>query len=92
MHTNILSKATYYKVAVLLGILLAATVVVAQFDLGVLNTAIALTIAFAKAALIVLFFMHLRYSWPLLRLFAASGLIWLAIMITFVLADVLTRK
>jgi cytochrome c oxidase subunit 4 len=91
MHTTILPKSTYYEVAASLGILLAATVLAAQLDLGGWNGPIALTIAFTKAALIAVFFMNLRFATPLLRLFAASGLIWFAIMMTFVLADVLTR-
>jgi cytochrome c oxidase subunit 4 len=91
MHLRILAKSTYYEVAACLGALLAATVIAAQFDLGPWNGAIALAIAFAKAALIVVYFMHLGYGSPLLRIFAASGLIWLAIMMTFTFSDALTR-
>jgi cytochrome c oxidase subunit 4 len=91
MHSRILEKSTYYKVAVALGVLLAATVLANRADLGFWNTPIALGIAFVKAALIVLYFMHLRYGSRLTRLFAASGLMWLAILLTFTFSDVLTR-
>jgi cytochrome c oxidase subunit 4 len=91
MHPHILGKSVYYNVAACLAALLAATVLAAQADLGGWNGPIALTIAFAKAMLIVLYFMHLRYGSSLLRLFAASSLIWLVIMFTFTFSDVLTR-
>ena len=71
--------------------LLIATVVAAQFDLGVFSIVIALTIAGAKALLIILYFMHVRFSSRLAWVFAASGFIWLAILITFTLSDYMSR-
>jgi cytochrome c oxidase subunit IV len=76
----------------LLMLLLIVTVVVAEFDLGTFNLPIALTIATAKAALILLFFMHVRDSKPLIWLFAGAGFFWLAILITLTLSDYLTRS
>ena len=90
MH-HIVAKSTYYKVAICLGVLLALTVVVAQFDLEGWNVPAALAIAIAKATLIVLFFMHVRYGTPLIRLFAAGGFLWLAILLVFMASDFLTR-
>ncbi len=52
---------------------------------------LALAIAALKATLIVLFFMHVRYGSPLVKLFSPCGFVWLVIMFTFVVADVLTR-
>jgi cytochrome c oxidase subunit 4 len=72
-------------------VLLIATVVAAQFDLGVFNVAIALTIAVAKALLIILYFMHVRFSGRLAWVFAASGFIWLAILIGLTLSDYISR-
>ena len=53
-----------------LGVLLvltAATVGVAQLELGRWGLPVALAIAFVKAALVVLLFMHLRWDAPVLR-------------------------
>jgi cytochrome c oxidase subunit IV len=91
MSPPIVPKKTYFKVAACLGLLLIATVAAAQFDLGHLNTPLALAIAIAKASLIAAFFMNLRYGSSLLRVFAAGGFVWLAILITLTLADVMTR-
>jgi cytochrome c oxidase subunit 4 len=91
MHPHIVPKSVYFKVAACLAVLLVVTVLAAEFDLGYANTPIALAIAITKAALIVLFFMHVRYAPPLVRVFATSGLLWVAIMFALTLADVLTR-
>jgi cytochrome c oxidase subunit IV len=90
MQPPIVPKSTYYIVAAALAALLVLTVVAAQFDLGHLNTPIALAIAVAKAALIAIF-MNLRYGSPLVRVFAGGAFFWLAILIMLSLADVLTR-
>jgi caa(3)-type oxidase subunit IV len=44
-----------------------------------------------KAALVMTYFMHLRHSTFLARVFAGAGLIWLLHFITFTLSDYLTR-
>jgi cytochrome c oxidase subunit 4 len=90
MH-YLVPKATYYKVAVSLAVLLVITVAVARADLRGWNVPLALAIAVAKAALIVLYFMHVRYGSPLVRLFAGGGVLWLLILLSFVAADVLNR-
>jgi cytochrome c oxidase subunit IV len=92
MQLPIVPVSAYLKVAACLGLLLVVTVGAAQFDLGRLNTPLALVIAIAKAALIVAFFMNLRYGSPLLRIFAAGGFLWLTILMILTLADILTRN
>jgi cytochrome c oxidase subunit 4 len=72
-------------------VLLGATLLVAQFDLGPLNTALAISIAFAKAALIILYFMHVRYSSRVIWVYAVTGFFWLAILIVLSMSDFLTR-
>ena len=91
MH-HVVAKKTYYIVSAWLMLLLVLTVAAAQRDLGAANIPIALAIAVAKAILIVLFFMHVRYGSPLVRLFAAGGFFWLLIMLGFILADVQARS
>jgi cytochrome c oxidase subunit IV len=74
------------------------TVLVAKIDLGaktgfaVLNAIVALTIAVIKATLVVLIFMHARWSSRLTQVIIVSGIFWLIIMLTFTLSDYLTRS
>ena len=89
--SHIVAKKTYYWVIVWLFVLLVLTVMAAEFEAGSWNLPIALTIALVKTVLIVTFFMHLRFSTPLVWLFAASGFFWLLILLTFIAADVTTR-
>jgi cytochrome c oxidase subunit 4 len=56
-----------------------------------LNTIIALTIASVKATLVVLYFMHVRYSSRLIWVIVASALFWLCIMFALTFSDYLTR-
>jgi cytochrome c oxidase subunit 4 len=70
---------------------LALTIGVAYVNLGPLNTIVAMTISAAKGALIILFFMQVRYSKPLIWLCAGAGLFWLGIMIFLALSDYMTR-
>jgi cytochrome c oxidase subunit IV len=91
VNPQIVPISTYLKVFVALVVLLFATVAVAQVHLGFLNTPIAMLIALAKAALIVLFFMHVRNAPPLVRVFAAGGFLWLGLMFVFIFSDYLTR-
>ena len=91
MHPHVVPKSIYFMVAACLGVLLVVTVFAAQIDLGPWNTLVAMSIALAKATLIVLYFMHVRYGAPLLRVFAAGGFLWLVIMFILLLPDYLTR-
>jgi cytochrome c oxidase subunit IV len=83
--------ATYIAVFVALLLLLVATVVAAEWDVGRWNFVVAVAIASLKAALILLFFMHVRYSPPLIWLFVFSGFYWMAIMFALTLSDYITR-
>ena len=64
---------------------------VALIDLGQLNVVVALTIAVCKASLVVLFFMHVKYSPRLTKLVVMSGVFWLIILLTITETDLLTR-
>jgi cytochrome c oxidase subunit 4 len=59
---------------------------------GPLNVIIALTIACVKATLVVLYFMHVRYSSKLVWLIFASAVFWLAILFALTFADYWTRS
>ena len=64
---------------------------VARFDLGRWNIVAAMTIAVAKMLLVILVFMHVRYSTRLTWVFVAAGFFWLFLMVTLTLGDYLTR-
>ena len=91
MSEHVIPRKVYYTVFVAQMVLLGLTIGVAFINLGELNFIIAFTIAVAKATLVALFFMHLRYSSRLTWVFAAGGLFWLAIMVMLTLSDYLTR-
>jgi cytochrome c oxidase subunit 4 len=52
----------------------------------------ALVIAVAKSTLVVLYFMHLRYSGRLTWVFAGAGVFWLLILLGGTMDDVITRR
>lgn len=91
MSEHVVSRKVYFIIfgALMLGTLI--TVWVANFDLGPWNAVVALTIAVAKATLVVLYFMHVRYSSKLTWVFVGAGIIWLIILFAFTLSDYLTR-
>jgi cytochrome c oxidase subunit 4 len=91
MAEHIVEKKTYYSVFAALMLLLAATVSVAYVHLGRLNVIAALIIASIKAILIILYFMHVRYSSRMLWIFVGAGFFWLGILFALTLSDVLTR-
>ena len=84
-------KKVYGWIWFALMMLLGATLGFSHLNLKPFNTAVALSIAFAKMALIILFFMHMRYSRKVIWLFVGAGFVWLFIMIELTLTDYLTR-
>lgn len=82
-----MSAGTVWRCWLALIILLAATTASAFVPLGSLNLPLSLLIAIAKALIVLLFFMELRASRPLVRAFAAAGFFWLLIMIVLTGAD-----
>jgi cytochrome c oxidase subunit IV len=91
-HAHAPSATRIYYV--IFGVLLVCTYLtwqVAYFDLGRLNTVVALTIAGLKAALVVWFFMHARSSPRLTLVIALGGLLWLLILLALTMGDYLTR-
>jgi cytochrome c oxidase subunit 4 len=91
MSGHVAPKSMYLAVwfALIIGTIL--TVVAAEIDLGALNNVVMLLIACTKAALVVLFFMHVRWSTRLTWVVAASGFFWLLIMFGLTMQDYLTR-
>ena len=92
MSEHVVPVKTYAAVFVSLLILTALTTGIAYIDLGPLNTVIALAIAVTKMMLVVLFFMHVKYTTGMTRIVIVAGIFWLAILISLTLADELTRS
>lgn len=74
----------------LLGLLLI-TLGSALVPLGSLNIVLNLGIAVAKTLLVMIVFMHLSRGAPVVRLAAATGFLWLALLLTLTLSDYLSR-
>ena len=64
---------------------------IAQINLGIFNPVVALSIAVIKAVLVILYFMHVRYSSKLTMVTVAAGFFWLLILITLSLSDYISR-
>lgn len=75
--------------ALLLGT--AITVGASYVDLGEWNPVIALAIACTKAVLVILFFMHIKYSSRVMKLTVAAGFVTFLILITMTLSDYISR-
>ena len=91
MAEHILPKRIYYTI---FGILIFCTYLtwqVAYFDLGPLNTIVALAIAVFKATIVVLFFMHVRYSTRLTWAVVLGSVFWLGILLALTMSDYLSR-
>jgi cytochrome c oxidase subunit IV len=69
----------------------ALTVAASYLELGVFNAVVALGIAVIKATLVVLFFMHIRYSSKLTKLTVAAGFFTFIVLITMTLTDYISR-
>jgi cytochrome c oxidase subunit 4 len=82
----------YYSIFAALMVLLVVTVAAAYVDLGQLNFALAAAIATTKAVLIILYFMHVRYSQPLTWIMAGASVAWLAILFGLTFSDYWTRE
>ncbi len=91
MSEPIIPAKVYFKTWGALLVLLLLTTGAAYVNLGRFNLLLALAIAITKAVLIVLFFMHIKWSSRILHLAAFAGILWLAIMLAFTLGDYITR-
>jgi cytochrome c oxidase subunit 4 len=89
--SHVVPVRIYLLVFCSLLVLTATTVGVAFVDLGVFNNVVALGIAGLKATLVILFFMHVRYSSRLTALVLVSGVLWLGIFVGLTLVDYATR-
>ncbi len=88
---HVVPVRVYYIIFATLMALTAITVAVAYVDLGAMNAVVALVIACFKATIVVLYFMHVKYSTRLIKLTVVAGLYWMGILLALTLGDYLTR-
>lgn len=88
---HVVPTKIYYAIFAILMVLTAVTVGVAYIDLGAMNAVVALAIACFKATIVVLYFMHVKYSTRLIKLTVVAGLYWMGILFVLTFGDYLTR-
>ena len=88
-HTT---KRTYYIVFAALMLLLVITVGATYIPWGSrISIVIAMAVAITKAVLVVLYFMHVKGSSGLTKVFVVAGLAWLSILMLMTLIEYHTR-
>ena len=92
MTHGVVPVRVYAGTLAALSVLLLLTVLASQIGHPAIGLAAALSIASFKALLIILYFMHVRYDSPIVRLAAGSGFLWLAILLCLSMSDLLTRS
>ena len=88
---HVSSIGLYVLIFVLLLAFTGITTAVAFVDLGPFNNVVAIGIAVIKATLVILFFMHMKYSTRMVPLVFASGIFGLVILLGITFADYFSR-
>ena len=97
MSLHVITPKTYVWIFLALMAGTALTVAAAFVDLGALtgmaalNDIVMLAIAVTKAVLVILYFMHVKYSGRLTALTVTSGFVFLALLIGIVMLDYMSR-
>ena len=90
-HGHVSPKSIYYAIFGALMVLTGITVAVAFVHLGRANFPVAIAIAITKATLVILFFMHVKYSSRLTKMVVGMAFFFLAILLGLTLTDYLSR-
>ncbi len=88
---HVVPVSIYIIIFTSLMILTALTVLASTHNFGPGNTIIAVSIAVLKASLVILYFMHVRYSDNIVRIAVFAGFLWLGVMIVLTLSDYIGR-
>src|SRR3954469_7983738 len=98
MSEHVVPVRIYLVVFAALTVLTITTYCAATIDMEAvfnthlpLNSVVALTIAVTKAVLVILFFMHVKYSSRMTKVVVVAGFFWLGIMLTITMSDYLFR-
>ncbi len=89
--SHVVPQKIYLLVFATLMLMTLVTVDVAFYNFGWLNIYLALVIATFKATIVVLYFMHVKFSPRLTWLFAIAGIFWMIILLVLMLSDYMTR-
>src|SRR5215470_15283247 len=89
---HIVSARLYWLIWGILIVCTVLTAVVATVDLGKFNTVVALGIATFKASLVVLIFMHVKYtSEKMTKAILLAAVFWLLLLLVLSLTDYSSR-
>jgi cytochrome c oxidase subunit 4 len=88
---HVVSWRVYLAIFLALAVLTVITVAVAGYDFGPFNLIVALGIAITKASLVVLYFMHARYSPRLTGVVIVTSLAFFVILVFLLATDYLSR-
>ena len=91
MSGHVSPKSVYYSIFAALMVLTALTVFAAFVNLGVFNFPVAIAIAIIKSTLVILFFMHVKYSSRLTKLVVVTSLFFLVILLGETFMDYASR-
>lgn len=90
-QNHVVPPTTYMVVGAILLVMTGITVWASYLDMGAFNPIVALAIACFKAVIVVLFFMHVKYSSKLTKLTVFSGLFTFLTLVGMTLSDYFTR-
>ena len=82
---------TYLTIFGALMVLTLVTVLAAYVNLGLFNPVVAMAIAIFKATLVVLYFMHVKYSSRLTKLVVLTGIFFLVLLLGETMMDYASR-
>ena len=88
---HIVSPKVYFVIFLCLLVGTVLTVGAARIEMGPWNPVVALAIACVKATLVVLFFMHIKYSSKLMKLTVGAGVFTFLILVGMSLSDYISR-
>ena len=88
---HIVGPKVYGIIFGLLMLFTAITVGASYIDMYAFNAVVALAIACIKAVLVILFFMHVKYSSRLTKLTVAAGFFTFVVLITMTMTDYISR-
>ncbi len=91
LEGHIVSPVVYIVIFFALLVGTALTVAASYVEMGPWNPIVAIAIAVIKATLVVLFFMHVKYSPKLTKLTVGAGLFTFLVLIFMTLADYISR-
>jgi cytochrome c oxidase subunit 4 len=89
---HVVGPKTSLSILAALLVLTAVTTSAAYINMGVFSPIVALAIACLKAVLVILFFMHIRYSSRVMMLTVGAGFFTFLVLITMTLSDYISRN